>query len=85
MFQKMYIICMPFGTNYPGTITLVEREASVRPLVPVQLWSRGLRPFVDVAQNGCGRRPPLVPIGKTNRDKKVASQRLFLAMIDAGF
>jgi hypothetical protein len=28
---------------------------------------------------------PLVSVGITNRDKRVASQRLFLAMIDAGF
>jgi hypothetical protein len=28
---------------------------------------------------------PLVPVGITNRDKRVASQRLFPATIDAGF
>jgi hypothetical protein len=63
----------------------MEREALVRAFSPGSTLKTGLKAFRRRGPKCLLETPPLVPVGITNRDKRVASQRHFPAMIDTGF
>jgi hypothetical protein len=70
-----------------GLRSLVESEPFVWAFSPGSTLEPGLKAFRRRGPKCLLEtpRPPLVPVGITNRNKRAAAQRHFPAMIDAGF
>jgi hypothetical protein len=69
----------------PNQPTRVESEAFIQAFSPGSTLEPGLKAFRRRGLKCSLETPPLVLVGMTNRDKRTASQRHFLAMIDAHF
>jgi hypothetical protein len=74
-----------FFVLYSCQHPLVEREALVRAFSPGSTLEPRLKAFRRHGPKCSLETPPFSPGWYTNRDKRVASQRHFPAMIDVGF